>query len=230
MSRRKSFNRPARVQDSSPSDGQERQLIYIPVIHTQHDMGSLAATAERASIKKVGSRRWQQHVQAIDEMWSGIRKRITRFKLPYKKVYVYQDGLPVCGHELAIVTQLAMQGSPNHRIVKWLVDRGATVVGTEDPELLIQEYTHLKQILATRHNGKRQQLMKKYKKLVPVLLHKRDLYIRQRIDKTLPPGGIGLLFIGLLHRVDELLPSGIRVGYLIYRLPFRRSFEMEMVK
>jgi hypothetical protein len=193
-------------------------------------MGSLSEQAKRVYISKLGKRLWQHHVRAIEEMWAGLKKRISKLKLPYKKTYIYQDGLPVCGKELAIVTQLAKQGSPNHEIVKWLADRGAKVVGTEDPKLLLQEYHFVKQTLSARNNGHKKELLREYEKAAPELLKKRDLYIREQINKTLPQGGIGLLFVGLLHRVDELLPADIQVSYLIYRLPFQRSFEMELVR
>lgn len=207
-----------------------RRLIYIPILHTQQDMGSLATSAKKAAIEKVGKKIWQHHVQAIDEMWSGIKKRITRLKLPYPKTYLYQDGLPVCGKETAIVKHLAKQGSPNHLIIQWLMDRGAKLVGTEDPQLLVQEYNYIKRILQAHNNGQREKIIKAYELAAPQLLKKRDLFIKERIAKTLPRNGIGLLFVGLLHHIDELLPSDIRVSYLIYRLPFHRSFEMELAQ
>lgn len=207
----------------------ERLLIYIPILHTQHDMGSLGAAAKDTYTQKLGKKLWQHHVRAIDEMWAGIKKRIGRLKLPYPRTYIYQDGLPVCGKEKEIVTHLASRGSPNHLILKWLMERGAAVVGTENPKLLLQEYNFIKQILQAQNIGQREKIIKAYEKAAPKLLKQRDLFIRERIDKTLPTNGIGLLFIGLLHRIDELLPLDIRVSYLIYRLPFQRSFEMKLV-
>lgn len=207
-----------------------RRLIYIPILHTQHDMGSLAASAKETYTQKLGKKLWQHHVKAIDEMWVGIKKRIGHLKLPYPRTYIYQDGLPVCGKEKEIVTHLASQGSPNHLILKWLMDRGTAVVGTENPKLLLQEYSFIKQIFQAQNIGQREKIIKAYEKAAPELLKQRDRFICERIDKTLPQGGIGLLFIGLLHRIDELLPSDIRVSYLIYRLPFQRSFEMELVQ
>ncbi|MDI6807465.1 MAG: hypothetical protein QME66_00580 [Candidatus Eisenbacteria bacterium] len=193
-------------------------------------MGSLAAAAKTAYIEKLGKRFWQNHVEAIDEMWYGIKQRISRLRLPFNRVRIYQDGLPVCGREECIIDALAGQGSPNHLIVEWLVKRGATLVGTEDPELLIQEYDYVKRIIATPSGPQRENAVREYEKVAPELLKKRDHFIQNRIDRTLPQGGIGLLFVGLLHRVDELLPADIRVSYLIYRLPFQRSFEMELLK
>lgn len=207
-----------------------RRLIYVPILHSRHDMGSLGAAAEGDYVGKLGKRLWQHHVEAIGEMWSGIKKRILKLKLPCDRTYIYQDGLPTCGREKEIINALARQGSPNHVIIRWLMNRGATVVGTEDPRLLVQEYNYLKQIFESRGNGQKEDLLKEYEKVAPELLIKRDLYIRDRMNSTLPNGGIGILFMGLMHRVDELLPSDIYVSYLIYRLPFHRSFEMELVK
>jgi len=205
-----------------------RRLIYVPILHTQQDMGSLASSAKKDFVGKLGQKLWRHHVQAIDEMWAGIKKQIARLKLPYKKVSLYQDGLPVCGKELEIIHHLAKQKSPNHLIVEGLVKKGATLVGTEDPDLLKQEYHWIKQILVAGDNGQKKTLLKEYEKVAPELLKKRDLFIKEKINKTLPQGGVGLLFIGLLHRVDELLPADIQVSYLIYRLPFRRGFELEL--
>lgn len=205
-----------------------RRLIYIPILHTQQDMGSLGPEAKEAFVGKLGQKLWRHHVQAIDEMWSGIKKHLSRLKLSHKSVFIYQDGLPVCGKELEILRHLAEQGSPNHRIVEGLVKKGATLVGTEDPNLLKQEYHWIKQILATDDNEQKKELLEEYGKVAPELLKKRDLFIKEKIIKTLPPGSVGLLFIGLLHRVDELLPTDIQVSYLIYRLPFSRGFEMEL--
>lgn len=207
-----------------------RQLIYVPILHTQHDMGSLSVAAKKIYTEKLGKKLWQHHVRAIDEMWSGIKKQIARLKLPYKKTNIYQDGLPVCDREKEIVKELASKGGPNYLILRWLMNRGATVVGTEDPQLLVEEYHYIKQILAAHNNGQKKEWVERYEKAAPELLKKRDLYIRERINKTLPVGGTGILFMGLLHRVDELLPKDIRVSYLIYRLPFHRSFEIELVK
>ena len=205
-----------------------RRLIYIPILHTQQDMGSLAPEAKKAFVGKLGQKLWRHHTQAIDEMWSGIKKQIFRLKLPYKRVFIYQDGLPVCGKELEIIHHLAEQTSPNHLIVEGLIKKGATLVGTEDPLLLKQEYDWIKRILEAGNNERKKELLEAYGKVAPELLKKRDLFIKEKISKTLPQGGVGLLFIGLLHRVDELLPADIQVSYLIYRLPFHRGFEIEL--
>jgi hypothetical protein len=52
------------------------------------------------------------------------------------------------------------------------------------------------------------------------MLRERDEFIARRIDESLKEGEVGILFIGLMHRVDRFLPADIEVQYLIHRLPF----------
>ena len=191
-------------------------------------MGTLAGSMKETYIRKFGEKKWKEHVRAIDEMWKGIRQRIRQMNFPYNKVKVYQDGLPICGMEKRIIDDLAKKGSPNHKLVLWMMRRGATLVGTEDPPLLIAEYNHIRGIAQAKTHQEREKRVHEFENESALLLKKRDEKICNRIDSTLMKGETGVLFIGLAHRVDELLPKDIRASYLIHRLPFRRSFEMEM--
>lgn len=205
----------------------ERKIIYVPILHTSADMGSLAGSMRTAYTKKFGKKKWMEHVRAIDEMWDGIEKKVRRLRLPFKQTKVYQDGLALCGKEREIVQELANQGSRNHQLVLRLIKRGATIEGTEDPQLLLREYTHLRSVIGAKTHEERERFIHEFAKESDELLKKRDQKIRDRIVETLKSGETGIVFLGLLHRVDELLPPNIRVSYLIHRLPFRRSFEMQ---
>lgn len=191
-------------------------------------MGTLAGSMREAYVKKFGEKKWKGHLQVINEMWEAIRKQVRELRLPYQRVKVYQDGLPICGKEREIIMDLAKQGSPNHLLVQWMMNRGATLVGTEDPRLLLGEYNFIKKITQAKTHREHERFVHAYEKASTALLRKRDEKIRDQIVATLKAGETGVLFIGLLHRVDELLPGDIQASYLIHRLPFRRSFEMEM--
>jgi hypothetical protein len=52
------------------------------------------------------------------------------------------------------------------------------------------------------------------------ILRQRDEFIARRVDESLKEREMGILFIGLMHRVDRFLPADIEVQYLIHRLPF----------
>ncbi|MEK7242001.1 MAG: hypothetical protein AAB048_04440, partial [Planctomycetota bacterium] len=64
-----------------------RRLIYVPIIHTQIDMGSLSAQLEQEYIKKFGQARWLEHKQAVEKIWMETEKRLTQLQTPVQKVY-----------------------------------------------------------------------------------------------------------------------------------------------
>ena len=124
-----------------------RRLIWIPVIHTQADLGSMSEALRRRWIRTIGRRKWQEHSQAVARMWQAIREEIGKLDLDYGQVRLYQDGLPICGHEEEIVRHVAQAGSVNHQILLELMGKGARLMGTESPELLLEEYNLARQTM-----------------------------------------------------------------------------------
>jgi hypothetical protein len=112
----------------------------------------------------------------------------------------------VCGRELDIVKELAAAGSRNHRLALELVRRGATVMGTESGELLVEEYGRVRRLLGSCETRARHE---DFKTSGAALIQKRDRFIAQRIAATLVRGEIGILFLGMLHAVAGLLPADI---------------------
>jgi hypothetical protein len=184
-------------------------------------MGSMYGTLKDEYIRRFGTQKWEEHNRIIEDFWHGIRNKVFDLSLDYPNTRLYQDGLPVCGKEMDLVQELVKMGSRNHQILIELIQLGAKLEGTEDPKLLIEEYTCLKEASAHLEDPKTK---RKYQRLAGSLLQKRDSYIGQRIDKTLREGETGLLFIGIAHRVNEKLSEDIEIDYLIYRLPFKEGF------
>ena len=203
-----------------------KRLIYVPVIHTEADMGSVAEPLKREYIQRYGPKKWQEHINAIHSMWQGIRQRIFTLGLEYKRTKVYQDGLPVCDKELAIASDLAEAGNENYKIISELLQRGAKLLGTEDPGLLLEEYNYIKDVAKIDNLEEKEKAIKEYEKKARDILERRDQYIADKITKTLMDGEVGLLFIGMRHQVDEKLTKDIQVSYLIYRLPFKESYKI----
>jgi hypothetical protein len=199
-----------------------RQVIYVPVIHSEADMGSVAAPLKKEFTDRFGMYGWKEHVKAVNEMWEGIRKRLFSLQLDYSKVRVYQDGLPRCGREMEIVRDVAAQGSQNHLLVLSLVERGAFLEGTEDVKLLLEEYRYIQAISNEPNPAKKRRKAKSLNARRKRLLHQRDRSMAQRIDETLREGETGILFAGISHRIDKYLPKDINVSYLIFRLPFKK--------
>lgn len=203
-----------------------RKLIYVPVIHTEADMGSVAEPLKKEYIQRYDLKRWQEHISTINSMWQGVRQKIFELGLDYNKTKVYQDGLPVCDKELAIASDLAQRGNENYKIISELIQRGAKLLGTEDPGLLLEEYNYIKAVTKIDNLKEKEKAIKEYEKKARDILERRDQYIADRITKTLMEGEVGLLFIGMRHQVDEKLTKDIQVSYLIYRLPFKESYKI----
>src|SRR3989338_2340142 len=124
-----------------------RRLIYIPIIHGEIDMGSLADRLKEEYIAKFGEEKWREYLNVADELWNDIGVRLERLNLDYKKVKLFQDCLPKSGKEMDIVRELAEKGSANYKLLLELIEKGAELIGTEDPQLLIREYNHVKDIV-----------------------------------------------------------------------------------
>jgi hypothetical protein len=181
-------------------------------------MGSFSDQARQEYVQKYGLAKWEEHLQAIHGLWTGICQLIWELiealALPYERIRLYQDGLPECGREEELVKEVAGCGSKNHQLLLDLMQKGAVLMGTESPELLVQELTLLRAGLAappvsekadaapaTNEGGK--------------LLAERDHYIAQRINDTLCVNEIGFLFLGLAHSVEALLHPDIQVKHLM---------------
>lgn len=190
-------------------------------------MGSVAEPLKKEYIQRYGLNRWNEHIDTIHSMWQGIRQKIFALKLDYKNTKVYQDGLPVCDKELAIASDLAQAGNENYKIILELIQRGAKLIGTEDPHLLLEEYHYIKDVAQIDNLEEKEKAIKEYEKKARDILERRDRYMADRITKTLKDGETGILFIGMRHQVDEKLPQDIRVSYLIYRLPFKESCRIQ---
>jgi len=199
-----------------------RVLIYIPIIHTQADMGALARSVRRVTIRKLGRQAWKRNVDVIGGMWEEIRRTVEGWELPWENVRLYQDGLPRCEREAEIVADLAGAGSPNHQLLLSLMKKGATLMGTESPDLLLEEYRLVQQILAAKDPEEAARIEARHEARSRSLLARRDQYIARRLNESLRAGETGLLFLGMLHSLDSRLAKDIRVSYPILRPPHPR--------
>ena len=178
-----------------------RALIYFPIIHSPQDLGSLGQVSGNLRTNEQES----NYLDAVKHFWEMIAATIDDFKLDYKALKLYQDGLPVCEKEKEIVAEVAESGSQNYRLLQTLSGKGAVLMGTESPELLAKEYALMTQMLnavdSTEICSENAQ----------ILLNQRDEFIAQRIDETLQDNEMGILFLGLLHNIETKLPKDILV-------------------
>jgi NurA-like 5'-3' nuclease len=200
-----------KMSNETPEEILVRKLYYIPIIHTHVDMGSLNKSIIRATLHNLGRTALKRKIDLIDKMWNNIEQTIQSLYLSYKSVLLYQDGLPVCGQEVKIVTQLAKAGSRNHQLLLNMMGKGATIMGTESLELLMEEYELAKQVLADENILKFPSERTSQQALSDSLLKKRDQFIANRINSTFHRGKTGILFLGMLHSVVNWLDNDILV-------------------
>jgi hypothetical protein len=203
--------------EASSSTATGRMLFSIPVIHTLADMGQLGGSLERAKILAFGREKVTRGAIMVDMVWEEIERTIETLPFPSGKVRLYQDGLPVCGMEDKIVSELAEAGSRNHKLLLRLQARGASIMGTESAELLVEEY---KQVVGGLNPHKAEGRMRGSEAGGHTLLMRRDRYIASRINQSLCPGETGILFLGMLHAVERYLDPDIRVVHPVH-LRFR---------
>lgn len=187
-----------------------RSLIAIPIIHSQADLGSMADALERAYIQAHGDDRWRLHHEAVRGFWGNLERRLDGLDLDWPKVRIYQDGLPVCGKELGIAEQVAREGSSNYRLILKLAAKGASLVGTEDPALLLEEHRSIRELARRWKSDVKARISPEELERRRRLLERRDAFISRRIASTLPEGETGLLFIGAGHSPWKYLPANIR--------------------
>ena len=186
----------------SKSDHQ-RELLIVPILHAKEDMGSLGSHLPKED----------GYVSVVSKFWQEIEERVKRYVNGFQRVKVYQDGLPNTEKKLVdrIINEVE---SPNYQLLRFLKDKGAKILGTEDPNLLRQEYTFISQIVQAEDSEDRNKKREIYGKLAESILTKRDAYIAKRIGETLKLGDVGVLFIGAAHEIESKLPEDIQVEIL----------------
>ncbi len=185
-------------------------------------MGALSEPIQRLKVRWLGRKAWARNVSLVDKFWDQIEQAIESLALPYERVRLYQDGLPVCGREIEIVRELAKAGSRNHRLLLRLKERGAKLMGTESSELLVEEYQLVKDVFASGKPEVAARGEARRNALRDSLLKRRDQSIARRINDTLLAGETGLIFLGILHSVGPWFDRDIRVVYPIHQ-PLKRG-------
>lgn len=180
------------------------RLIYVPVVHSIAEMGSAASAYQAAYAARYGESKLAERSAEFDAIWRAIAEGIKALGLDFKRLNLYQDSLPVCGHEKELIHDLAVRGSRNHQLLESLMQAGAALIGTESPSLLLDEYRLLQSPERTEAEASD-------------LLEARDRFIAGQIDATLSEDRDGILFIGALHKVAKFLPQRIKVEYLAPR-------------
>ncbi|MBI5025128.1 MAG: hypothetical protein HZC12_00045 [Nitrospirae bacterium] len=187
-----------------------RTLLYVPVIHTSADLGSIAKEITKRGIADLGEEVWEEHKSTVEGFWDAISHYFESVDVSGMKIY--QDGM-VVGGEMGrkIVEEIATTGSRNHELVLSLLKRGAVLVKTEVFKLVKKERDRLLAITQAKSITRKIIAFIRYKVVKSMLLNKRDNYIAKRIDETLNHGETGIIFIGAYHNIKKRLPKDIQI-------------------
>jgi hypothetical protein len=189
-----------------------RTLIYVPIIHSMADMGSIGNELRRKSVSDYGKNKWRKHTDAVNGYWDAIGFYFENIKRYIKGIKIYQDGMFVDGEmAMKIIGEGVKSGSKNSVIVSNLISLGAILIRTEDFNMVKNEYDGLQSVLKSKANIKKFFLLLRYKISKPIFLVRRDKYIAGRIAETLGQDEAGILFIGAYHNVMKRLPEDITV-------------------
>lgn len=187
-----------------------RTLIYVPIIHTSADLGSLAKDVNKRGLADLGSQVWQEHRRTVEGFWDAISLYFNY--IDEWGLKIYQDGM-VAEDEIArrIVDEGLRSGSRNYELISKLLEREAILVRTEDFNLVKEERDRLLTMTQAKSTAQKLIAFLKYKFIKNRLLNKRDRFIAQRINETLNDGEKGVLFIGAFHDVRKWLARDIQI-------------------
>jgi len=187
-----------------------RTLIYVPIIHTGADLGSLAEDVTKRGITSLGEEVWKEHIKTVDGFWDAISNYFDSIDVSGMKIY--QDGM-VAQAEVGqkIVEEGIKSGSKNYEIISSLLQKGAILVKTEDFALVKRERDYLVELTKAMTRIGKLIAYLKYRLIKNELLRKRDEFIANRINGTLNQGETGIIFIGAYHNIKKWLPKDIQV-------------------
>jgi len=187
-----------------------RTLIYVPVLHTSADLGSLAKDVTKRGIAELGEDIWDKHTATVEKFWDCFLDYFDSIDVSGMKIY--QDGMVADGEiGRRIVEECAKSGSRNYELIARLLNRGAVLVKTEDFTLVKQERGNL--VILTQAKSFIQKLTAyiRYMLAKGRVLRKRDAFIAKRIAESLSHDETGIIFIGAYHNIRPKLPRDIQI-------------------
>lgn len=189
-----------------------RRLIYVPIIHTSADLGSIAAALEKRGLLEFGQKDWESHKATVAKFWETLSSYFETLEATGLKIY--QDGM-VADEEVGrkIAEDGQKLGSENYQIILRLLEKGARLVKTEDFVVVKRERDHIVNILKMKGIKKLVAIIK-YKVDKRRLLAERDTFIARVINESLGEGETGILFLGAYHDVLPMLAKDISVKVL----------------
>lgn len=187
-----------------------RELILVPMIHSDPDLGAAAEKIRLMREKLYGPDRLARHEAVVTAFWGGVEQRLGAEDA--HRLKIYQDGMVEAG-EIgdAVVRELAAKGSPNFLCISRLMAQGAEIRKTEDLALIRREYELTMNLVQARSLWQKLYRLALSRFQRRGLLKRRDRFMAHRINTTLEDGEVGVLFVGAAHQVQQHIDADIGV-------------------
>ncbi len=191
-----------------------RKLLYVPILHSPADLGSIAGDVAKRGEAMMGREKWDRHLRAVDSFWDSIEDYFRSIKDP-DKLKIFQDSFVACGNDAEkMVDAAAARGSRNYAVVRDLLSRGAKIMQTEDLALVKREAVCISNLAKSKNLIEKLVAYLRYMSSKEGLLEERDGFIAKAINESLQEGETGVLFIGAFHNVMPKLAADIEVTEL----------------
>jgi hypothetical protein len=190
-----------------------RSLLYVPIIHTEADLGSIGEEVARRGVREYGEALWKSYEETVLSFWDAVADYFDSIEAAGLRIY--QDGMVAQGElGLTIVNEAVKTGSRNYQIIAELIRKGAILEKTEDLALVKEERDWILRITQAKNRAQKFDAALKYKHAKNTLLEKRDKFIATQINGSLLQGERGVLFIGAYHNVRKWLHKDVHVEEL----------------
>ena len=190
-----------------------RKLIYVPILHSSADLGSIADDVTSKGTKLLGLEGWERHLNTINLFWDSIENYF--HSLNANGFKIFQDSLVADGETgEKIVNAAATKGSRNYVIIRELLAKSAKVMHTEDLSLVKKEAIYISKLAKSKSLIGKLVAYLRYKASKKGLLKERDCFIAKTINSCLKEGETGVLFLGAFHNVLPILAQDIKVEEL----------------
>lgn len=199
-----------------------RILYYLSIVHAREDYGEFGGIIWKA-IEQNSSpqvrKYFEEKAREIQDFWKLAGEEIVKEIKDFKGVRIYQDGFPV-GERNKILEffNYVIKDNPkssNYLLIKELLARGAILEGTEDMNLVKEQWEIYLKAAQVKTQEEQTRILRLNALRSEELTQKRDEFIAERINKTLPDGGKGLLLIGAEHKVIQEIDRLEEAGKLI---------------
>jgi hypothetical protein len=189
-----------------------RTLIYIPIVPSIAEVGTLEKEAKRKSITSAVENNWQMHINTVNGYWSAIESYFENISCYIPGIKIYLDAMFFeRTTSFKFLDQQINTGNRNSEIVSKLIDQGAILIKTEEFKMSQDEGDEFQNVLISKSIIQRLILLLRYNFSHRIFLKKRDQSIAKTIDETLHQKETGILFIGVYNKVMNRLAKDITV-------------------